>query len=141
MIPRSELLHSSVRLLYQDQQHVTDAFAGWAANEHVRRHESVRPVVTAVLCHLQRDLDRIYVLVQSYPPLRTTERNGPAAGSEAAGLAPRSLPSSRGRRKEFPTPSLGEILRRSCRALDELSVRYASVYFVATVLAEPPSQT
>ena len=139
MNARAELLHSNVYLLFQDQKRVTDLFADWTASETVQRCNSVTSVLTSVLRHLQRDLDRIFVLRQAYSVPAVPEA-GSADGSEGnettngtVPLPPRSVEDG-----TSPPPSLAGILLGGYRALGELESRYESAYCVATALDERP---
>ncbi|PQJ35262.1 hypothetical protein BSZ35_12225 [Salinibacter sp. 10B] len=139
MTSRSELLQSSVRLLYQNQKRVTEAFRDWTANENVQSHESVRPVIGSVLRHLQRDLDRMYVLVQSYSSAAAPKRTVSGSGAKRNGTTNEADPFFTVEGGIEPSvPNLAEVLSQGYQALEELSTRYASVYSLATALTEPP---
>ena len=138
MTSRSELLQSSIRLLYQNQKRVTEAFRDWTANENVQSHESVRPVITSVLRHLQRDLDRMYVLVQSYSSAAARERTVSGDEPDRNGITRDADTHSTVEAGIGAPPPLTEILPQGYQALEELSTRYASVYSLATALTEPP---
>lgn len=134
MTAREELLRSSVRLLVRDQNRVTASFGTWTSQDHIQTHETIGPVLSDVYRRLQRDADRLYVLLQSYPFLEQL-RDGLTES------APRNKSPS-------PSPSLdidlppqsthSDLVQQGYNILNELSLHYASVHSLATVVSERP---
>ncbi len=117
-----------MRLLVHDQLRIAAAFRLWNATEQIRTHTTLGPVIATVYRRLQRDLDRFYVLIQSYHSLddlkeaMSKERSAPA---KPASDAP-------------PAPDCTAIFQRAYRKLEHLNTRYAAVYTAATAVVSPP---
>lgn len=136
MTDRTNLLHSGLRLLFRDQKRVTDAFQSWHNDEDVREHDTIGPVIAHVYRRLQRYLDRLYVLNDSYQVLELPEDGVADAIPETEFPEPSGLLEDL--HSPSPTPEYAEILQQGYRSLEILSTRYASVYSVATAIMEPP---
>lgn len=133
MTSRPRILRSGLQLLIQDQKHVTAAFQKWSENE-LPSTGSIRSVVASVYRCLQRDLDRLYLLAESYDLEDDPEQSAPdaiPAPVEAEGQAP-----SDDRLQAVPS-TVGEILQEGYEYLERLSTRYASVYCMASAVMEP----
>lgn len=134
MTSRSALIRSGLQLLIQDQKRVTTAFKRWKENG-VSSTASVAPIIASVYRRLQRDLDRLFVLAESYNIEDEPEgRDGDSApacnDSDDQASAPKS-------RLPAVTPSVAEVLQEGYESLEQLSTRYASVYCMATAVMEP----
>ena len=131
MTSRPNLLRSGLQLLIQDQMRVTDAFYEWKENG-VPSTASVAPVVASTYRRLKRDLDRLFVLSESYgidDEFDWNDRTSVPASEEHSSPHASRLPSV--------APTIAEVLQEGYEALERLSTRYASVYCMATAVMEP----
>ncbi len=134
MTSRSTLIRSGLHLLIQDQKRVTAAFKKW--NESgVSSTASVAPIITSVCRRLQRDLDRLFVLAESYDIEDEPERRDRTSAPARDDPDDQSSPSD----SHLPavTPTAAEVLQEGYESLEQLSTRYASVYCMATAVMEP----
>lgn len=136
MTSRMKVLRSGLQLLIQDQETVTAAFRTWNKDADDFSPESVPPVIASVHRRLQRNLNRLYLLAESYDvpdqpqgsypePPPTTDRDDGQTHSENPRLTTR-------------TRAVAEVLQKGHEALDRLSTRYVSVYCMASAIMEPP---
>lgn len=134
MTSRPNLLRSGLQLLIQDQKRVTAAFRKWNEDD-VPSTASVGPVVASVYRRLQRDLDRLFVLAESYD----IDDDPDQSGQESVPASDDSNEQSSAHNSHLPavTPTVAEVLQEGYEALERLSTRYASVYCMATAVMEP----
>jgi len=110
---------------------VTDAFYEWKENG-VPSTASVAPVVASTYRRLKRDLDRLFLLGESYgidDEFDWNDRTSVPASEEHSSPHASRLPSV--------APTIAEVLQEGYEALERLSTRYASVYCMATTVTEP----
>lgn len=135
MTARTELLHSGLRLLIQDQKNVRNIFQVWNTHEEIQEYTVIAPLVARVHRRLQRDLDRLYLLWGSYPAPDDEQEASTDAHSQAHAS---DGPSASNVLRTPPLWDIAEVLRQGYQALDKLSVRYASLYSLAMAVSEPP---
>ena len=137
MAARTDLIRSSLRQLIEEQARVTKLYEHWYSITSVRSHDVLGPAVGNVLRQLRRDLDRLFLLQKSYDVDGEASCH-PEPDSENE-LTHADGPASSGRGAlASPMPEFVQILQQGYWQLEELSLRYASVYCVATTLSEPP---
>lgn len=136
MTVHTDLLHSALRLLIRDQRRVTTIFRAWNANEHVRSHNTLGPIISAAYRRMVRDLDRLYLLSRphevsaEFEDSLSEESWSTSLNDSSTGMTEHTTPDT--------SPELAEVIQRGYRVLDELSARYASVYSLATAVMEAP---
>lgn len=117
-----------MRLLVHDQLRVTAAFRLWNATEQIRTHTTLGPVIATVYRRLQRDLDRLYVLLTSYHSLDDLKE----AMSKEQTTPPKPTSDAP------PALDCTKIFQRAYRKLERLNTRYAALYTAATAVVSPP---
>lgn len=134
MTTRDDLLRSSLNTLNRHLRDATALFREWTDTEKILEHQSIVPVLTTAHRHLERDRDRLFVLLQSYAPPQAGDRTSSLSDSNQKENSLKE--DSAGLFSANPTPA--RILEAGYQTLDALSTRYASVYSVARAVMEPP---
>lgn len=135
MTARTELLHSGLRLLIQDQKNVRNIYEVWNAHEEIQEYTVIAPLIAKVHRRLQRDLDRLHLLWGSYPA--PDDGQDPVPDAHPHTDTP-NRPSPSNVLRTPPMWDIADVLRQGYDALDKLSVRYASLYSLAMAVSEPP---
>lgn len=131
MTSRPKLLRSGLQILIQDQKRVTASFHKWK-EDRASSTASVAPIVASTYRRLQRDLDRLLVLAESYgidDEFDRSDRASVPVSEEHSSPDASRLPAV--------SPTITDILQEGYEALERLSTRYASVYCMATTVMEP----